>query len=134
MTSTSPTSIAALARGHELERVTFVLDRARIDEYLQAVGDKTDYGDCVPPLAAVALALTALQAQIWLPEGSLHTGQEVEHQREIRQGEVLTLSGRIAQRSERQGYVISVIELDVSTAEGVAARARTTIMAPSGAS
>ena len=42
--------------------------------------------------------------------------------------------GRIAQRSERQGFVISVIELDVSASEGdLAVRARTTVMAPAGA-
>lgn len=132
MTSASPISIAALARGHELHPVTFSLDSAGIESYLRAVGDEAGYGDAAPPLAAIALALAALQFQIWLPEGSLHTGQEVEHQREIHAGEELTLTGRIAQRSERQGYVISVIELDVSTAEGLAVRARTTIMAPGG--
>jgi hypothetical protein len=132
VTSTSPTSIAALPRGHELAPATFTLTRTGVDAYLRAVGDQTNYGDAVPPLALVALALAALQSQVWLPEGSLHTGQEVEHERDARAGEQLTLNGRIAQRSERQGYVISVIELEVAGADGVAVRARTTIMAPGG--
>ena len=72
----------------------------------------------------------ALQEQISLPEGSLHTGQEVEQLGRIREGEELTLSGRIAQRSERQGFVISVIEFEISGGDGAAVRARTTIMAP----
>jgi hypothetical protein len=130
MTTTSRTSIASLPRGHELLPATFTLARGEIDAYLRAVGDQGDYGDAVPPLAVVALALAALQVQVSLPEGSLHTGQEVEQEREVRADEQLTLSGRIAQRSERQGFVISVIELEVSSDAGVALRTRTTIMAP----
>lgn len=132
MTSPARTSISAFPRGHEFPAVQFVLTAERSRAYLDAVGDANDYGDTVPPLAAVALGLNALQEQIALPEGSLHTGQEVEHAAAVRAAEALTLTGRIAQRSERQGFVISVIEFEVSTAAGVAIRARTTIMAPGG--
>lgn len=132
MTSPARTSISAFPRGHEFPPVQFVLTAERSRAYLDAVGDANDYGETVPPLAAVALGLNALQVQIALPEGSLHTGQEVEHAVAVRAGEALTLTGRIAQRSERQGFVISVIEFEVSTAAGVAVRARTTIMAPGG--
>jgi hypothetical protein len=97
---------------------------------LRATGDATNYSDVVPPLAIVARALLSLQSQISLPDGSLHTGQEVEHEREVRAGDALTLRGRIVQRSERQGFVISVIEFEVAADAGVAVRARTTIMAP----
>ncbi len=69
-----------------------------------------------------------------LPEGSLHTSQEVEHLAPIRVDEELLLSGRIAQRSERQGFVISVLEFEIASTEGVAVRARTTVMAPGAAS
>ncbi len=120
----------------------------QVRAYLASIGDENDYGGTVPPLAAVALGLDALQEQIALPEGSLHTGQEVEHSAAVRAGETLLLTGRIAQRSERQGFVISVIEFEISAAEvihrgdaedagglgeKVAIRARTTIMAPGGA-
>jgi hypothetical protein len=132
MTSPARTSISAFPRGHEFAAVQFVLTADRARAYLDAVGDANDYHDAVPPLAAVALGLNALQELIALPEGSLHTGQEVEHSAAVRAGEALTLTGRIAQRSERQGFVISVIEFEVSTAAGVAVRARTTIMAPGG--
>ena len=102
--------------------------------YLAAIGDENDYGRTAPPLVLAALGLNALHEQITLPEGSLHTGQEVEHVGLARAGEILTLTGRIAQRSERQGFVISVIEFEVARADRVAIRARTTIMAPGGAS
>lgn len=121
--------------------MTFSLDEGRIAAYLVAIGDTNDYAGTVPPLAAAALGLEALQGEIALPEGSLHTGQEVEHVRTLLVGEPLTMTGRVAQRSERQGYVICVIEfeivadsgLDRAGAAGVAIRARSTIMAPAGA-
>lgn len=130
MTSTIPASITSFPRGHEFAAASFAIAADRAAAYLDAIGDRGDYGDRVPPLAAVALALEALQAEIALPDGSLHTGQEVEHHAPIRAGEPLTMSGRVAQRSERQGYVISVLELEVANGAGVAVRARATIMAP----
>jgi len=133
MTSPARTSITALPRGHELPPATFTLSSTQGAAYAAAVGDLNSYGDTVPPLAVVALGLAALQEHIALPEGSLHTSQEVEHAAAIRAGEPLTLTGRIAQRSERQGFIISVIEFEIGPASGTAVRARTTIMAPGGA-
>ena len=133
MTSSTRTSISALPRGHEFPASTFTLSQDDVDAYLRATGDRGDYNGAVPPLAAVALGLNALQDHLSLPEGSLHTGQEVEHERAMTAGEALRLTGRVAQRSERQGFVISVIEFEIAAAAGIAIRARTTIMAPAGA-
>ena len=130
MTSSARTSIAALPRGHEIAPATFTLSDADVRAYVTAVGDANDYGGHVPPLAAVALGLAALQEQLYLPEGSLHTGQEVEHAQAIPVRAELRLTGRVAQRSERQGFVISVIEFEIAHAGATAIRARTTIMAP----
>ena len=131
--TSTPTSISALPRAHAFAAAAFSLSAEAVAAYLEATGDDGDYGEAVPPLAVVALGLNALQAQISLPEGSLHTGQEIEHERAALAGEALTLTGRIAQRSERQGFVISVIEFVVSSVAGVVVRARTTIMAPGAA-
>ena len=128
----SRTSVSAFPRGHEFPSAQFTLSRERVDAYVQAVGDETDYGDAAPPLAAVALGLLALQDHVSLPPGSLHTGQEVEHFDVIRAGEPLSMRSRIAQRSERQGMVISVIEFEIVHGDDIAIRARTTIMAPGG--
>jgi predicted thioesterase len=133
VTSPTRTSISALPRGHEFPPAVFIVTPEHAHAYLAAVGDRGSYGDATPPLAVVALGLQALQEHLSLPEGSLHTGQEVEHERAVPTGQTLTLSGRVAQRSERQGYVISVIEFEIASADGVAVRARTTIMAPGGA-
>ena len=130
MTSSARTSISAFPRGHEFPATTFTVTSDDVSAYLRAVGDGGDYGDAAPPLCAVALALDALQDQMALPEGSLHTGQEVEHAARVSADATLTLTGRVAQRSERQGFVISVLEYEISAGAAVAIRARTTIMAP----
>lgn len=132
MTSSARTSISNFPRGHEFSPAAFTLNRSQVDAYLAATGDATGYGDAIPPLAAVALGLAVLQEHISLPEGSLHTGQEVEQFAALHVGEELRLSGRIAQRSERQGMVISVLEFEIAPPETwkAAIRARSTIMAP----
>ena len=130
MTSSSRISISTLPRGHAFSPASLCVTDADVAAYLAATGDTTTYGGCVPPLAAVALGLRALQEWLSLPEGSLHTGQEVEHMGAIPCGATLTMTGHIAQRSERQGYVISVIEFEVAPDGGAGVRARTTIMAP----
>ena len=133
MTSSARTSISAFPRGHEFAPATFTLTRAQVDAYLSAIGDHTPYADAVPPLAAVALGLAALQEHIALPEGSLHTGQEVEQLAIMPADALLTLTARIAQRSERQGMVISALDFEIAAGGATAIRARSTIMAPGAA-
>jgi hypothetical protein len=133
MTLDARTNITTLQRGDELPSADFAVTAEVAGAYLAATGDTGDYGGCVPPLAVAALALEALQRSLRLPEGSLHTGQEVEHERAVKAGAPLTMRGRVAQRSERQGYVISVIEFEVESPAGTALHARSTIMAPAAA-
>lgn len=130
MTQTARISLSALPRGHEFPPSAFSLSAAEVRAYLDAIGDRHDYGAAIPPLCALALALARVQEEVALPDGSLHTGQEVESDGALKLGEALTLTGRVAQRSERQGFVISVLELEVRGASGGRTAARTTIMAP----
>ena len=133
MTSSARTPISALPRGHEFTPATFALSPGQLAAYLDATGDRMDYDDALPPLAAVAMGLAALQDQLSLPDGALHTGQEVEQLSVLRPGGPLTLTGRVAQRSERQGVVISVIEFEIAGPAGPAVRARATLMVPAAA-
>src|SRR5689334_11859714 len=123
MTSPTRTSISAFPRGHEFPPSQFTLSQSDVDAYVRAVGDTNDYAGTIPPLALVALGLRALQEQISLPEGSLHIGQEVEHSALARPSDPLTLTARVAQRSERQGFVITVLEFEVAAVGDVAVRA-----------
>lgn len=133
MTSSVRAPITSFPRGHEFPPATFTLTSGRVAAYLAATGDEGAYGDAVPPLAAVALGLAALQEHVSLPDGSLHTGQEVEHAAPVSVGAELTMRARIAQRSERQGMVISVVEFEIGCGGVTCMRARSTIMAPGGA-
>jgi hypothetical protein len=133
MTSDARTSISAFPRGHEFPSARFALGAEAVAAYLRSVGDESDYRGCVPPLAAVTFGLGAFQAHISLPDGSLHTGQEVEQRGLLRDGGELKLTGRIAQRSERQGFVITVLEFEIGGEGEPAVRARATIMAPAAA-
>ena len=130
MSPSTATPITALPKGHAFSPVSFSISPDDAAGYLAAVGDPGNYGDGLPPLAVVALALGALQQQISLPEGALHTGQEVEHHDVAAPGESLEMRGQVAMRSERQGYVITALDYRVSSARGPVLSARTTIMAP----
>jgi hypothetical protein len=133
MTAPTRALLPDLPKGHEFEHVTFAVTRDEIARYLDAVGDTNAVyleRGLAPPLAVAARALGALLQSIELPGGSLHTGQEVEARAGISLDAVLTLSGSIAQRSERAGMVISIIEFDL-TPEGAPAPAlsgRSTVM------
>jgi hypothetical protein len=133
LSAPAPVSVLDLARGEALAGATFVISREDVDAYTGAVGDGNDYRGRVPPLCAVALALRSLQERLSLPDGTLHTSQEVEHLGEVRAGDALTINGRVAQRSERQGVTIVVLEYAIAVAGADRLRARTTIMAPSAA-
>jgi len=134
MASTARTDIFTLPRGHEFAPAPLAITPAQVHAYLRAVGDPSDYGDTVPPLALVALALQALQEQFVLPPGTLHSGQEVEHAGVAEAGEELTLRGRIAQRSERQGVVLCSVEYEIARGEETVIRAKSTVVTAGAAS
>lgn len=109
--------LTELPKDHQFPATAFSISRDDVTRYLDAVGDANAvYADrgLAPPLAVAARALGALLEVLDLPAGTLHTGQEVEAHEGVPVGATLTLSGRIAQRSERAGLVISVIEFDVT--------------------
>lgn len=139
MAAGSRTLITDLPKGHEFPLATFTLSRDDVSRYLDAVGDgNTVYLDrgLAPPLAVAALALGSLLEVIELPAGTLHTGQEVDVHAGVPIGAALSLAGRIAQRSQRAGMVIVIIEFDV-TPEGALSPAlsgRSTVMVAGGAS
>ena len=127
------TLLTDLPEGHQFPPTTFVLTADDVARYLDAVGDTNGVyaaSGCAPPLAVAARALGGLLEVMELPAGALHTGQEVEARAAVPPGATLTLSGRIAQRSEREGLVICAIAFEV-TPEGAVSPAitgRTTVM------
>ncbi|MCH8849540.1 MAG: MaoC family dehydratase N-terminal domain-containing protein [Chloroflexi bacterium] len=139
MAAPSRTPLPDLPKGHEFSPTTFSVSADDVSRYIDAVGDgNAVYAEqgLAPPLAIAAHGLGALLEVIELPGGSLHSNQEVEWRAGVEAG-AFRLTGRIAQRSERAGMIISVIEFEVSPegADEPAVTGRTTVLveAPDGA-
>jgi hypothetical protein len=131
------TLLSDLPKGHQFPATSFQLTAEDVSRYLDAVQDaNTIYLErgLAPPLAVAARALGALLEVVELPAGTLHTGQEAEAHAGVPIGGALTLAGRIAQRSERAGLIISIIEFEVTPAgsDTAAVTGRTTVMAAAG--
>ena len=138
MAAPSRTPLSDLPKGHRFSPTTLQLTAEDVARYLSAVGDDSAIyleRGVTPPLAVAALALGALLETIELPDGTLHSGQELEVRGGVPLGAELTLTGSIAQRSERAGLIISVIEFEVTAAgeAGGAIGGRTTVVAPTNA-
>lgn len=122
-----------LAKGHTFPATRFELAEENVAAYLSAVQDQNPVyleRKLAPPLAVAAGALAALLDLIELPAGTLHTGQEMEARSAVPIGAALTLEGRIAQRSERAGVIICIIEFEVTPvgSDAAAVTGRTTVM------
>lgn len=111
-----PPRLDTLAKGHQVRPTTFELSPQWVREYAAAVEDEaigTLDGDLVPPMAVAALAVCSLLGEGQLPPGAIHLGQEMAFLRPLRVGERLTVQARIASRGERQGWVLTGINLNV---------------------
>ena len=131
------TLLSDLPKGYEFPATRFEATSEDVSRYLDAVQDANGLyleRGLAPPLAVAARALGALLEVMELPAGTLHTGQEVAARAGVPIGAALTLAGRIAQRSERAGLIISVIEFQVTPvgSDTPALTGRTTVMAPPG--
>jgi acyl dehydratase len=126
--------LTALAAGHVFPEVTLTIDAAAARAYRDAVGDEQPVyaaaGAAVPPLAVVALALGALLRQAELPPGSLHASESVEAHRVVHEGDAVRCRTVLAQRSLRAGFVVSVLESELSVAGEAALTARATVLSP----
>jgi len=125
--------ITDLPKGYEFDIGAIDVTQDGVERYLAAIEDTNAvYNETglAPPVAVAALALTQLLEMIDLPDGTLHIGQEIEMHGGVPIGAQLSMRGWIAQRSVRQGAVISVIEFAL-TLDGKgdpALTGRTTVM------
>ncbi len=139
MPGSARTVLPDLPKGHRFSELSFQARAGEVAQYLEAVKDANEIyleRGLAPPLAVAARALGKLLELIELPAGTLHTGQEVEAHAKVPLDATLTLRGSIAQRSERAGLIISVIEFAVTPAgsANAAVTGRTTVMVPATAS
>lgn len=123
-----------LPAGHNFEPVSFTITADRVRAYREAVGDRAaayeEAGGAVPPLAVVALALGAILERVELPAGSLHASESCSFRRIVREGDTVECRPRLAQRSVRGGWVVSVLETDLHVKGSQAVSARATVLSP----
>ena len=130
-----PRSLTDLSAGHVFEPIVFTVDAGKARAYREAVGDANPFYEqegLVPPLALAALTLGALLNQVGLPAGSLHVNESMESRRAVPIGATVECQATLAQRSQRAGWVVSVLDSQVLFDGATALTARATVLSPAG--
>lgn len=120
--------------GHTFDPISFTITADGARAYREGVDDRAvayeEAGSAVPPLAVVALALGAILELVELPAGSLHASESCSFRRIVREGDTVECRPRLAQRSLRGGWVVSVLETDLYVEGSQAVLARATVLSP----
>lgn len=113
-------TLAALAKGDCFERPAVATAAEWVAAYVAAVEDGSigRYPGLVPPMGVAALAIRALLEEAPLPDGAVHLGQELAFLDPVAIGEALTVSAQVANRTERAGWALLVVETAVFGAGG----------------
>jgi hypothetical protein len=132
---TTTRDLARLEKGYRFRPFRLDLNAGDVDRYRRAVLDlATQRPDLTPPLAVAAFALREMLAQVDLPPGAIHSGQEIATYGNIPVGSVLVCEATVSQRSVRGGWVVQVIDFEATDGEGgpLVFSARTSVMSPQG--
>lgn len=135
-------SLASLDKGFRFAPFRLELDPAAVRKYREAVGDLSEVYDSdaseslTPPLAIAAFALREMLAQVELPPGAVHSGQEIVSYSGVPVGGSLHCEATVSQRSLRAGWVATVVDFQASDRAGgrVLFSARTSVLSPQDAS
>ena len=117
--------ISTATLGHEFGPYDVTIPADRANAYAAAVGgeESPEYGDSLAPIMVVAAALTKLIGDLGLFSGGLqtvHAGQEVSWERQIKTGEQVEATGRLVMNSVRRGNhfaTVAVTYRDSSSTE-----------------
>lgn len=121
----------SLQRDDTLPAIPVSINGDEARAYLDATGEPAErWEGAVPPLALGAFVLAGLMERMPLPAGALHAGQDFDFLRAVTPGEPLEAAIRVAQRSERRGTVILVLEFKLTGSGSTALRGRSTVIAP----
>lgn len=123
-----------LAPGQALAPVTFTITAAEAGAYVQAVGDSSAlYQQAMaplPPLLLAARGLQLLMAQVEIPAGTVHGGQECEFFHPTYAGRPLHLTASVPRASTRQGQRFVTLEMEVREGEALVCRGRAALIIP----
>jgi hypothetical protein len=126
-------SLTDLPAGHVFPTASFTIDAEAVRAYCAATGDSLAlYAEAaiVPPLAAAALCLGALLKDVSLPSGTLHANESVDVAAPVPVDAGLDCCTTLVQRSQRSGWVVSVIESVLYAGDEAALTTRATVLSP----
>ncbi len=109
-----------LTEGYQFPEVGYRLAPELVAAYLGAVEDAVNYvdGERVPPLAVAALAMASLSKSVTMPDGSIHTQQEVSFQAPVRVGDEITCRSWVSRKRERSRFNLMTVDLSVVDVAG----------------
>ena len=116
--------ISTAVVGHEFGPYDVTIPTERANAYAAAVGgdESPDYGDSLAPIMVVAAALTELIEDLGLFSGGLqtvHAGQEVSWARQVKIGEKVDATGRLAANSIRRGNHFATVSVSYTDSGGI---------------
>lgn len=126
-------SLTDLPAGHVFEPIVLRLSPGKSRAYRDAVGDALNHYDqsgVVPPLAVAALALGALLEKVSLPPGTLHASESLRFRAMVPVGASVACRATLAQRSVRAGWIVSVLDSEITCEGRAAVFARATVLSP----
>ncbi len=132
-------SFTEMTAGYEFPAVEFSIDEAALNAYLNAIDDSQPiYGShgtqmdgraVVSPTALAAFALRPMADALGrLLPGSLHGGQDYEFHRPVLTGEQLVVTSRVANRAQRRGVSVLIIEQQVRASNELVLTGRSTLV------
>lgn len=131
MTSPIRFEFDTLSRGDVLPTVDLTITREDVLAYLDATGESAErWGDRVPPVMLSALMLATLLAQVEIPQGVMHTGQEHESMRPVRIGEPLTVTVLVSSHAVRRGALMAAFDAEARAGDEVVAVSRASVLVP----
>lgn len=110
--------LRALPSGFRFPDQRILLDRETIAAYLAAVGDEApmyrDQNAVVPPLAIAALSMRGITELLPAHPGTLHASQRLIVHRAVAVGDAIDAALTVHGRSERRGFVLLSLQLQIS--------------------
>lgn len=123
-----------LTAGQVLASAVFTISPAEARAYVQAVGDGSGRYHPVdaplPPMLLAARGLQLLMAQVDIPGGTVHGGQEGEFFRPVYPGAALRLTASVPRAATRQGQRFVTLEMTIFEGDSPVCRGRALLIVP----
>ena len=119
-----PMQISELKPGDKITTSFFTLEPERIRDYIEAVEESSGYftewspGAIAPPVACVSLAVASLFTDMKLPDGTVHTSQEITFQRQVKVGEKLLCQASVVRNQVRRNLRLMNLRLEIDDETG----------------